>query len=182
VTLYGQWTGSCSDGLPLTSIVYLLIIVYVQWALGLCCSWWHDEFEFCLGVFGVFSCFVLGVVHRWCLIDAINVVKNTDIRPLVYAVGAVCVICYCRGSERRRRDCVTFCGKQLLAESRFAGYFDVSAGREAPRWVGWTGLDGRASPLRLLLTGNWQQTKRKMHIGKKRQRYFRAMLMIIKHK
>jgi len=119
VTLYGQWTGSCSDGLPLTSIVYLLIIVYVQWAV--CCSWWHNEFEFCLGVFGVFSCFVLGVVHRWCLIDAINVVKNTDIRPLVYAVGAVCVICILqRKRAPKARLChilretiigrITFCG------------------------------------------------------------------------
>ena len=52
---------------------------------------------------------------------------------------------------------ITFCG----------GYFDVAAGREAPRWVGWTGLDGRASRLRLLLTGfECQQTKRKMHSEK----------------
>ena len=36
---------------------------------------------------------------------------------------------------------------------RYAEYFDVAAGQEAPRWVGWTGLDGRASRLRLLLTG-----------------------------
>ena len=144
MTLYGQWTGSCSDGLPLTSIVYLLIIVYVQWAV--CCSWWHDEFEFCLGVFGVFSCFVLGVVHRWCLIDAINVVKNTDIRPLVYAVGAVCVICIL---QRKRAPKARLC--HILRETIIG--FDVAARREAPRWVGWTGLDGRASPRGLLLTG-----------------------------
>ena len=49
-------------------------------------------------------------------------------------------------------DCATFCGKHLLAESRFTACLDVAAGQEAPRWVGWTGLDGRASRLRLLLT------------------------------
>jgi len=41
----------------------------------------------------------------------------------------------------------------------YAGYFDVAAGREAPWWVGWIGLDGRASWLRLLLVGfEYRQT------------------------
>jgi len=45
-------------------------------------------------------------------------------------------------------------------ETRYAGYFDVAAGWEVPRWVGWTGLDGHASQLRLLLIGfECQQTK-----------------------
>jgi len=53
-----------------------------------------------------------------------------------------------------------FAGKHL-AETRLAEYFDVAAGREAPRWVGWTCLDGRASWMRLLLIGfEYQQTKR----------------------
>ena len=39
----------------------------------------------------------------------------------------------------------------LTIVSRYAGYFDVAAGREAPWWVGWTGLDGHALWLRLLL-------------------------------
>ena len=35
--------------------------------------------------------------------------------------------------------------RRLTTVSRYAGYFDVAAGREAPRRVGWTGLDGRHS-------------------------------------
>jgi len=113
-------------------------------------------------VFGVFSCFVLGVVHRWCLIDAINVVKNTDIRPLVYAVGAVCVICILQRKRAPKARLCHILRETIIGRITFCGgYFDVSAGREEPRWVGWTGLDGRASRLRLLLTGSWQQTKRK---------------------
>jgi len=58
-------------------------------------------------------------------------------------------------------------GNKHRAETRYAGYFDVAAGREAPRWVGWTGLDGRASRPTLLLTGfECQQTKRRIHSGK----------------
>jgi len=43
--------------------------------------------------------------------------------------------------------------RRLMIVSRYAGYFDVAAGREAPRWVGWTGLDGCLSLLRLFLIG-----------------------------
>jgi len=52
-----------------------------------------------------------------------------------------------------KRIASRFAGNKHWAEKRYAEYFDVAAGQEAPRWVGWTGLDGRASPLRLLLTG-----------------------------
>ena len=30
--------------------------------------------------------------------------------------------------------------KHWAVKTRCAGYFDVAAGREAPRWVGWTGV------------------------------------------
>jgi len=33
-----------------------------------------------------------------------------------------------------------FAGNIHWAETRFAGYFDVATGREAPRWVGWTSV------------------------------------------
>ena len=39
--------------------------------------------------------------------------------------------------------------RRLTIVSRYVGYFDEAAMREAPRWVGWTGVDGRASRLRL---------------------------------
>ena len=32
--------------------------------------------------------------------------------------------------------------RRLTIISRYAGYFEVAPGHEAPRWVGWTGLDG----------------------------------------
>jgi len=47
------------------------------------------------------------------------------------------------GLKRPRHD------HRLTIVSRYAGYFDEAAGCEAPWWVGWTGVDGRASRLRL---------------------------------
>ena len=41
----------------------------------------------------------------------------------------------------------------LTIVSRYAGYFDVATEHEVPRWVGWTGIDGFTSWLRLLLIG-----------------------------
>jgi len=56
--------------------------------------------------------------------------------------------------------------RRLATVSPYAGYFGVAAEREAPRWVGWTGLDGRASRLRLLLIGlEYHQTNVK-YLGK----------------
>ena len=49
--------------------------------------------------------------------------------------------------------------RRVTIVSRYVGYFDVAAGRETPRWVGWTGLDGRMSLPRLLLIGfEYRQT------------------------
>jgi len=67
-------------------------------------------------------------------------------------------------------DCITW------AETRYAGYFDVAAGREAPRWVGWTGLDAAAT---IADRFSGQKTKRTT-FGKKCQRYFHAVLIINK--
>ena len=51
-------------------------------------------------------------------------------------------------------------GNKCWTETRYAGHFDVAAGREARRSVMWTGLDGRASWLRLSLIGfEYDQTK-----------------------
>jgi len=48
----------------------------------------------------------------------------------------------------------------------YAGYFGAAAGHEAPQWVGWRGLDGRASQLKLLLVGfEYRQTNVK-YLGK----------------
>jgi len=55
-------------------------------------------------------------------------------------------------------------GNKHWAEAHHVGYFDVDVRREAPWWVGWgTGLDRRASRLKLLLIGfEYQQTKCKI--------------------
>jgi len=56
--------------------------------------------------------------------------------------------------------------RRLTIVLPYAVYFDVTTGREAPQWVGWTGLDGRASWLRLLLVGfEYRQTNVK-YLGK----------------
>ena len=55
---------------------------------------------------------------------------------------------------------------RLTIVSRYAAHFDVAAGRETPQWVGWTGLDGRVSPPKLLLNGfEYRQTNVK-YLGK----------------
>ena len=54
-------------------------------------------------------------------------------------------------SKRPATDSKDHDHRRITTVSRYAGYFDVSAGQEVPRWVGWTGLYGRASPPRLLL-------------------------------
>jgi len=42
---------------------------------------------------------------------------------------------------------------RLTTVSPYVQYLDVAAWREAPRWVGWTSLDGHVPRLRLFLIG-----------------------------
>jgi len=54
-------------------------------------------------------------------------------------------------------------GNKHWAETHHVGYFNLAMGQEAPWWVGWTGLDGCTSRLKLLLVGfEYQQTKWKI--------------------
>jgi len=54
----------------------------------------------------------------------------------------------------------------LTIVSRYAGYFDVATEHEVPRWVGWTGIDGRAlQPRLLLIRFEYHQTNVK-YLGK----------------